>query len=43
MENKIETLELVSMRDHGLDEYKLQEYIWNNPTCLGLDLLRHPT
>ena len=36
IENKIETLELVSMRDHGLDEYKLQEYIWNNPTCLGL-------
>ena len=32
----IKTLELVSIRDHGLDEYWLQDYICQNPGCLGL-------
>jgi len=33
---EIKTLNLVSIRDHGLDEYWLQDYICQNPTCLGL-------
>lgn len=33
---EIKTLELVSIRDHGLDEYWLQDYICQNPACLGL-------
>jgi hypothetical protein len=33
---QITTLELVSIRDHGLDEYWLQDYICQNPSCLGL-------
>jgi len=33
---QITTLELVSIRDHGFDEYWLQEYICKNPSCLGL-------
>ncbi len=32
----IETLELTSIRNHGLDEYWLQDYICKNPSCLGL-------
>lgn len=32
----IKTLELISIRDHGLDEYWLQDYICQNPSCLGL-------
>lgn len=32
----IKALNLVSMRDHGLDEYWLQDYICQNPSCLGL-------
>lgn len=32
----IKTLELVSIRDHGLNEYWLQDYICQNPGCLGL-------
>lgn len=34
--NNIKTLDLVSIRDHGLDEYWLQDYICENPSCLGL-------
>lgn len=33
---EIKTLELVSIRDHGFDEYWLQDYICQNPACLGL-------
>jgi len=36
MDTEITTLELTSIRDSGRDEYWLQEYIWNNPSCLGL-------
>ena len=36
METEIQTLELTSIRDNGRDEYWLQDYIWNNPSCLGL-------
>jgi hypothetical protein len=32
----IQTLDLISIRDHGLDEYWLQDYICSNPSCLGL-------
>ncbi len=32
----VKTLDLVSIRDHGLDEYWLQAYICQNPSCLGL-------
>jgi hypothetical protein len=33
---EIHTLDLISIRDYGLDEYWLQDYICNNPACLGL-------
>lgn len=33
---EIKTLDLISIRDHGLDEYWLQDYICQNPSCLGL-------
>lgn len=36
MNKEIQTLELTSIRDNGFDEYWLQDYIWNNPSCLGL-------
>ena len=36
MGTEIDTLELVAIRNQGFDEYWLQEYIWNNPSCLGL-------
>ncbi len=36
MKTEIETLELISMRDNARDEYWLQEYICENPSCLGL-------
>lgn len=32
----IKTLNLVSIRDNGLDEYWLQDYICQNPECLSL-------
>lgn len=32
----IKTLDLVSIRDQGLDEFWLQDYICQNPACLGL-------
>ena len=34
--NEVKSLELVSIRDQGFDEYWLQDYICNNSTCLGL-------
>ncbi|MBL3591787.1 MAG: hypothetical protein JMN24_18720 [gamma proteobacterium endosymbiont of Lamellibrachia anaximandri] len=36
MDTEIKTLELTSIREQDRDEYWLQEYIWNNPSCLGL-------
>ena len=33
---EIKILNLISIRDHGLDEYWLQDYICQNPQCLGL-------
>ena len=33
---EIQTLNLISIRDQGLDEYWLQDYICNNPSCLGI-------
>jgi hypothetical protein len=33
---EIQTLNLISMRDQDLDEYWLQDYICNNPSCLGI-------
>ena len=27
---------MTSIRENGMDEYWLQDYIWNNPSCLGL-------
>lgn len=32
----IQTLDLISLRDHGLDEYWLQDYICQDPKCLGI-------
>ena len=36
MDTEITTLEMTSIRENGMDEYWLQDYIWNNPSCLGL-------
>jgi len=36
MNTEIATLEMTSIRENGMDEYWLQDYIWNNPSCLGL-------
>ncbi len=36
MGTEIATLEMTSIRENGMDEYWLQDYIWNNPSCLGL-------
>jgi len=33
---EIKTQNLVSIRDHGFDEFWLQDYICQNPACLGL-------
>ena len=35
METEVQTLELTSIRENGRDEYWLQDYVWNNPSCLG--------
>jgi hypothetical protein len=33
---EIKTLNLISIRDHGKDEFWLQDYICQNPSCLGI-------
>jgi len=36
VDTEIAILEMTSIRENGMDEYWLQDYIWNNPSCLGL-------